>query len=714
MAAKNSVWGIDVGQAALKAVKLIRGVDGNHQLAAFEVIEHSQILSNAGDEAPMVVQTSLDAFLARHDVTDSELAVSVLGQTSFTRFVKLPPVETKKIPDIVRFEAEQQIPFDIDEVTWRWQTFLDPDSPDVEVGIFAMKKADVSEMLSYFLGAGMEVDTVQMAPLALYNMMVFDQQIAEDGATLLLDVGADKTHLVIADGARTWTRTIQIGGNSFTEALVKSFKLPFAKAEKLKRTAASSKYARQIFQVMRPVFADMVQEIQRTIGHYTQRHRESRFTLLVGTGNGFRLPGMQKYLEQNLNMNVQRVDSYHRIAGAGQEFQSQALSMGVAVGLAAQALGEAPVETNLLPEAIIAKRRWSAKKPWFAVAAAALVVAAALYPLNAMSDQSKLASPAQQDQLSDARSLISQWEQWQKTERGIVGDVDKQREEIQQHLQLRAYAPIWPRLQTNVNDALRLTLMTPQDRQALQQLRAAGVDQREQVAQRLQSDQAVLSAIGMLPYTDAAEGQTTLRERLIQRLASRPRQQRRILLVESQPCQYSTSLTPSNQPEAEEAMPEMGRRSGGRRGRNTQATQDGKAKRGFEMSLICRTPLALARASELQTALKNRLQAQLDADANFEVVEIVITPLEAEATTATGTERRSPGRGGIGRGISGGTTTTDGEEPVGDDPLFPTEMTAQDARFSIDMKIAVVNDGLEDETQAEAAEQTSSRHRRSR
>ena len=73
-----------------------------------------------------------------------------------------------------------------------------------------------------------------------------------------------------------WTRTIQIGGNNFTEALVRAFKLSFPKAEQHKRTAASSKYARQIFQAMRPVFADLVQEIQRCIGFYTSLHRETR------------------------------------------------------------------------------------------------------------------------------------------------------------------------------------------------------------------------------------------------------------------------------------------------------------------------------------------------------------------------------------------------------------------------------------------------------
>ena len=159
--------------------------------------------------------------------------MSVPGQTSFTRFVKLPPVETRKIPDIVRFEAEQQIPFAIEEVIWRYQTFQDPDSPDVEVGIFAMKRLDVDAVLSHFTDVGVAVDLVQMAPLSLYNFMTFDSQLAADGATLLADVGAEKTDLVVADGTRIWTRTIQIGGNSFTQALVRVFKLSFTKAEKL-------------------------------------------------------------------------------------------------------------------------------------------------------------------------------------------------------------------------------------------------------------------------------------------------------------------------------------------------------------------------------------------------------------------------------------------------------------------------------------------------
>ncbi|MCK4601271.1 MAG: pilus assembly protein PilM, partial [Phycisphaerae bacterium] len=166
MAAPTTAWGVDIGQCALKALKL-REVEGELQVEAFDIIEHPDILSQPDANRQELIRNALEQFLARNNIAGATLAISVPGQSSFTRFVKLPPVEPKKIPDIVRFEAEQQIPFPIEEVIWRWQTFHDPDSPDVEVGIFAMKRSDIADMLDHFTGIGIDVDCVQMAPLAL-------------------------------------------------------------------------------------------------------------------------------------------------------------------------------------------------------------------------------------------------------------------------------------------------------------------------------------------------------------------------------------------------------------------------------------------------------------------------------------------------------------------------------------------------------------------
>jgi type IV pilus assembly protein PilM len=373
------------------------------------------------------------------------VVVSVPGQASFTRFVKLPPVEKKKIPDIVKFEAEQQIPFPIEEVIWQYQIFEDPDSPDVEVGLFAMKRTDIQEMLSYFEQAGVEVDVVQMAPLALYNYMTFDAQAPEGEATILADVGADKTDLVVADGPRIWTRTIQIGGNNFTEALVRAFKLSFAKAEKLKRSAATSKYARQIFQSMRPVFSDLVQEIQRSVGYYTSLHRETRFKRMIGLGSGFKLPGLQKFLEQNLNMTVVRVDTVNNVRVAPEAnaaaFNENVLSAAVTYGLAAQGLGLTRIQSNLLPEEIETRRRWAAKRPWFAAAAAVILLALSGMAYRAFADKRTLTNEEDMQKIqADIGSVKKIHERYEE----LKDQGRRQQRNLAAERDLYVYRTYWP------------------------------------------------------------------------------------------------------------------------------------------------------------------------------------------------------------------------------------------------------------------------------
>ena len=314
--ASNVAWGIDIGNRALKAIKLVREGDVL-RVDDFEVIEHESVLSNAGDNRESLIQSALANFVQRHQLKSGQVAVGVSGQSSFARFIKLPPVEPKKIPEIVRFEAIQQIPFPLDDVEWSYQLFQPADSPDVEVGIFAMRKELVNQHITYFTDSDLNVQVVQMNPLADYNAMYHDGKV--HGTTMIIDLGAENTDLIICDEESIWMRSIPIGGNNFTEALAKAFKLNFQKAEELKRNAASSKYARQIFQAMRPIFADLVAEIQRSIGFYASVHRDSRIRKILAIGGTFKLPGLQKYLQQNLQLDVERLDSLT----AGDAWRSQ-------------------------------------------------------------------------------------------------------------------------------------------------------------------------------------------------------------------------------------------------------------------------------------------------------------------------------------------------------------------------------------------------------
>lgn len=388
MASKLPVWGIDLGQCSLKALKL-QGDAEQVELLAFDLLEHDQILSQAEADTNEMITKAIETFVSRNDLSNSRIVVSVPGQQTLTRFTKMPPVEPKKLPSMVQYEASQQIPFDMDEVVWDYQVFADDDTAEVEVGIFAIRKELIRSYLSRFTDAGIEPFIVQASPMASYNTARFESTLPEGDAAVMLDMGALATDLIVIEGERIWSRPIPLGGNRFTEALVSAFKIPFKKAERLKRNAASSKYSRQIFHAMRPVFADLVSEIQRSIGFYTSTHREANITRVIGMGNAFKLPGLQKFLQQNLQIKTEKLSGFRHLKvmtiEKKEEFQGNVMSLGVAYGLALQGLGLAAVESNLLPLEVRRTLLWSKKRAWFAAAAACLALTAgALWMGNVM------------------------------------------------------------------------------------------------------------------------------------------------------------------------------------------------------------------------------------------------------------------------------------------------------------------------------------------
>ena len=394
MAGAQTVWGIDVGRCALKAIKLRAVGDGTVEVLAHDYIEHAKILTQPDADRNELISAALEKFLSRNDISRDQIVVSVPGQHTLARFTKLPPVAPKRVPDIIRYEADQQIPFDMDEVIWDYQTFTQEDLPDIEVGIFAMKRELIREHLLHFEQAAIEPMIVQSGPLAVYNAMHFEG-LLEGDTTMVMDIGAECTDLIIGTAHGLWTRSIPIGGNKFTEALVRSFKLSFSKSENLKRSVPT-KFKRQIFQAMRPILSDLVQELQRSQGFYASTHRDANIVNVYVLGNASRMEGLRKYLQQNLGLAVKRPEGIKKVGGDGVAKASKLAenlpAFFCAYGLALQGLDLVPVMSNLLPVELAKQVVWRKKRPSFAAAAACLLVAGGLVWFRQSADLSALAA----------------------------------------------------------------------------------------------------------------------------------------------------------------------------------------------------------------------------------------------------------------------------------------------------------------------------------
>src|SRR5438105_1186099 len=179
MAKKTTgVWGIDLGQCALKAIRIEKTND-DIVATTFDYVEYPKMLNQPDAEPDQLLREALEQFLSRNVVRGDIVGISVPSQSGLARFVKLPPVEEKKIADIVRFEAKQQIPFSLDEVVWDYQkigagTVTDGFAMDTEIGLFAMKRDKVGTYLEHFREVGVDVHIVQMSPLALCNFVSYD------------------------------------------------------------------------------------------------------------------------------------------------------------------------------------------------------------------------------------------------------------------------------------------------------------------------------------------------------------------------------------------------------------------------------------------------------------------------------------------------------------------------------------------------------------
>jgi type IV pilus assembly protein PilM len=476
-------WGIDIGQCALKALRL-ETIDGKPTATAFDYVEHPKILSQPDADPDLLIREALEKFLSRNEIKHDEVAIGIAGQSGLARFVKLPPVEEKKIGDIVKFEAKQQIPFPLDEVVWDYQKIAGGDVTDgfameTEIGLFAMKKDVIARYLGYFTGTKIEVHVVQMSPLALVNYAHYE--VLKKGGTtpvepeaapeeddtprgkqrcvVVLDIGTEASNLIITDGGKIiWQRPIPLGGNNFTRALTKELKLTFAKAEHLKRNAAKSPELNQILKALRPVLQDFVGEVQRSLGYFTNTHRNAHVAYMIGIGSAFRLPGLQKYLSDKLTLDVKKPVGFNRLDGdtvlKDPLFIENLLSFPVCYGLALQAMGEARLTTNLLPAEIRTDRLIREKKPYAVAAAAALLLGTAGLALGYGANYKAVNDPAIKKGIEATEAAKSAFGARETAYSGKISEIESVKGDLKKVVDGQDERLNWPRFEEVFTAAL--------------------------------------------------------------------------------------------------------------------------------------------------------------------------------------------------------------------------------------------------------------------
>ena len=387
MASSNRIFAFNLGTQVVRLAEFRRDDKGGLTLAAYQT---SELLADPAADATRIGQTGIavQELVSALKATGQTVNYAIPSQPVFIRFVALPPVDKAKVEQIVTFEAQQNIPFPLEEVVWDYQVLPAAGEGKQEVVISAIKVDLLEEINLAVEGSKVRTGIVDVAPMALYNAFRYNYSDAT-GCNLLIDIGSRTTNLVFIEGKRVFTRTINIGGNTITGAIAKEFEESFAEAEARKKAqgfVSLSGYAEpddpdaaRISKVIRNMMTRLHADISRSITYYRSQQGGGQPVRVFLAGGGASMPYVREFFAEKLGLPIEFFNPLRNVSVSSninpEEIGQQAHMLGELVGLALRSTSACPMELSLAPHSVARRQEMAARRPFLIAAGVCLLAA---------------------------------------------------------------------------------------------------------------------------------------------------------------------------------------------------------------------------------------------------------------------------------------------------------------------------------------------------
>src|SRR5713226_7358548 len=390
MLKSKSFLAVDFGAGTLKIAEFELNEAGGLRLKQYAL---KSLGAEGAQESTReaTILKALQEMMTEKGVKSKTVNVCAPGFHVFSKFVKLPPVDAGKVTQIIQYEAQQNVPFPLEEVVWDYQILGSTPGGELEVLLVAIKADIVEGLFRMTEAAGLHLQLADVSPAALCNSFRYNYGDLED-CTMLLDIGAKTSNLLFFEKGKVFSRSINLGANSSTQDFANESKLKYDVAEKIKieegfvslggayeepenpHQAAISKIARQFMTRLHI-------QVNQTMQFYRGQQGGSAPQRLFLSGGASIMSYTPQFFAEKLNVPVEYFNPLRNVdrdPGLDvEELQHSAHRLGEVVGLGLRNLAHCPVELNLMPESTLRWQAFNQKKPYFIATVFSLVLVVA-------------------------------------------------------------------------------------------------------------------------------------------------------------------------------------------------------------------------------------------------------------------------------------------------------------------------------------------------
>jgi type IV pilus assembly protein PilM len=341
----KSIIGLDIGSSSVKAVELAvkaKGLEllnmGVAPVPPEAIVQGAFLNSGAITEA---IRRAVD----EAGIKTKLVATAVAGHSVIVKKISLPAMSREELEESIRWEAEQYIPFDINEVNLDFQILDTGDGEgQMDVLLVAAKKDLIDDYVHVITDAGLQPVVLDVAAFAVENTFTANHDFAPDEVVALVNVGSQVVNInIVSQGVPAFTRDISTGGNAYTEEIQKALSVSWEEAERIKLGGGTTEESQDVVpqeveQAMRAVTDTVIAEISRSLDFFAATAAESRIAKVMLSGGGCRISGFQSAFQGKTNLPVEVLNPLERMIPSNR-FDPDTLgrwgpSLGVAVGLA--------------------------------------------------------------------------------------------------------------------------------------------------------------------------------------------------------------------------------------------------------------------------------------------------------------------------------------------------------------------------------------------